>query len=70
LQSVYGINADFRSHLLSHLYFQSLAHLFEPFRFKTNEDRTLQEPEIELLNTIISLVNSIKVFFPQQSEVN
>jgi hypothetical protein len=45
-------------------------HLFEPFRFRTNEDRTLQNSEIGLLNTIISLLNSIKVFFQQQSDPN
>jgi hypothetical protein len=39
---------------------QSLAHLFEPFRFKTNEGRTPQDSEIELPSTIISLLNSTK----------
>jgi hypothetical protein len=33
-----------------------------------NEDRTLQDSEIELLNTIISLFNSTKAYFLQQSE--
>jgi hypothetical protein len=49
---------------------QSLAHLFEPFRFKTNEDCTLQDSEIELLNMIISMLNSTKAFFLKQSEAN
>jgi hypothetical protein len=49
---------------------QSLAHLFKPFRFKTNEDHTLQDSEIELLYTIVSLLISTKAFFMQQSEVN
>jgi hypothetical protein len=49
---------------------QSLAHLFEPLRLKTNEDRTLQDSEIEFLNTTISLLNSTKAFFLQQLEAN
>jgi hypothetical protein len=49
---------------------QSIAHLFEPFRFKTNEDRTLQDSEIEPLNTNISPLNSTKAFLMQQSEAN
>jgi hypothetical protein len=69
-QPVRSVNTDFRSLLPSRRYLQSLAHLFEPFHFKTNEDRTLQDSEIEALNTKISPLNSTKAFFMQQSEAN